>query len=221
MSQKACNLTDAIIALQSNTTVRKSNDFLLEFDLVLFDFSIQGVTPLPTTERCAKHLPWVRFSVSSIAIRSRSRRERFSLIPAVLATNRLGGRCCSVISCPSQKCRPVQSHFPVRGHFPASHSGAAPPAPRRLASFEARRAVHGFFHKETGQPFDVFTSFTQWRHVDWQYIQPIVQVLAEAAFADRLQELAVRRRDHPDIHVHVAGASDPQYALFLQHAEDL
>ena len=79
----------------------------------------------------------------------------------------------------------------------------------------------GFFHKETGQPFDVFTSFTQWRHVDWQYIQPIVQVLAEAAFADRLQELAVRRRDHPDIHVHVAGASDPQYALFLQHAEDL
>jgi hypothetical protein len=64
---------------------------------------------------------------------------------------------------------------------------------------------------------DVLAPVAQRRDVDPHHVQAEVEVLAEAALADALLEVLVRRRDDPDVHRH---GLRPAHALELPLLEE-
>ena len=72
-----------------------------------------------------------------------------------------------------------------------------------------------------GEHGDVLGTLAQRRDLDRHHAQPVEQVLAEAAVAHVLVEVAVRRRD--DAHVDLLGAlaADRRDLVALQHAQQL
>ncbi len=68
---------------------------------------------------------------------------------------------------------------------------------------------------------DVLAPVAQRRHLDRHDVEPIEQILAEAAGADLAGKVAVRRRDDADIDLDPARPADPLEGLLLQRADDL
>ena len=62
---------------------------------------------------------------------------------------------------------------------------------------------------------DVFPTFAQGRHSQFDDIEPIVKILAETAAVDTLLELAVGRRNDAYVDRFLTGATDLAHPLFL------
>ena len=56
---------------------------------------------------------------------------------------------------------------------------------------------------------------------DVEDLQPVEQILAKVAALDRLPQVAVGRRDHPDVRLQHAGAAEALELALLQHAQEL
>src|ERR1700674_324536 len=63
----------------------------------------------------------------------------------------------------------------------------------------APRRVVEFLQEYVGQKRDVATALAQWRQADIEDLQPIEQILPEAAVRDRPLQITVARGNHPDI----------------------
>ena len=72
-----------------------------------------------------------------------------------------------------------------------------------------------------GQQRQIHAPFAQRRHVHRDGRQPVIQVFAEAPAAHVGLQVAVGRRDHPDIDGHRAVAAERPELAFLQHAQQL
>src|SRR5438093_2505925 len=68
---------------------------------------------------------------------------------------------------------------------------------------------------------DVPAALAQRREPDREDTQPVVEVRAEAAFARRLREVAVARRDHAHVDLPLAVAAHRPHLAVLQHAQEL
>src|SRR6059058_3372760 len=68
---------------------------------------------------------------------------------------------------------------------------------------------------------DVCAALAQRREPDREDAQPVVEVRAEAAFAGRLPEVAVARRDHAHVDLPPAVAAHRPHLAVLQHAQEL
>src|SRR5437867_3080365 len=68
---------------------------------------------------------------------------------------------------------------------------------------------------------DVPAALAQRREPDREDAQPVVEVRAEAAFARRLPEVAVARRDHAHLDLALAVAAHRPHLAVLQHAQEL
>src|SRR5690606_37210249 len=68
---------------------------------------------------------------------------------------------------------------------------------------------------------DVVAALAERRNVDREYAQAIVEVLAEASRGDLLLEIAVRRRDDPDVDRVRAVVADALELALLEHAQEL
>ena len=66
-----------------------------------------------------------------------------------------------------------------------------------------------------------FPVLAKGRHHDGQDVQPVVQVLPVASLGDRVLQVAVGGRDHPDIDMQRFRAAEPFEPAFLQHAQQL
>ena len=61
----------------------------------------------------------------------------------------------------------------------------------------------------------------QRRQGDGEDVEPVVEILAKRAIADLALEIAVRRRDHPDVDLHRVGPAHALELALLQHAQEL
>ena len=71
------------------------------------------------------------------------------------------------------------------------------------------------------QSRDVVRTIPQGRQHHREYIQPVVEVVAEAAVGNHLRQVAVRGRNQPHIDLDRLRAAQALELLFLQHAEQL
>src|SRR5262249_32454736 len=75
--------------------------------------------------------------------------------------------------------------------------------PTRIALDEVRREQR-----------EVTASLSQWRHFDRKDVQPIEQIAAKSAGVHRRLQIAIRRRNHPNVDLDRAHASDAlEFAL--------
>jgi hypothetical protein len=72
-----------------------------------------------------------------------------------------------------------------------------------------------------GQFENVLAPIAQRRQRDLEHTQPVVQVLAELTALHRAVEIAVGRRDQPDIHLDQARAAEAHELTLLEHAQQL
>src|SRR6202795_1159296 len=68
---------------------------------------------------------------------------------------------------------------------------------------------------------DIFFSLAEWRHLNRDDVEPIKEILAEAAGADLLLEVLVRGGDDADVHADRLLAADTLEGLLLQDAQHL
>ncbi len=66
---------------------------------------------------------------------------------------------------------------------------------------------------------DILHALPQRRQLDGHHVEPVVQILAEAAISDQRQQILVRGRDHPHVTRHLAAAADAREAPLLQHTQ--
>ena len=71
------------------------------------------------------------------------------------------------------------------------------------------------------QQRDVLAALTQGGHLDGQHAQTVIQVRPELGFRRPVAQVAVGRRDDPDVHPARDRAADPLVLALLQHAEQL
>ena len=71
------------------------------------------------------------------------------------------------------------------------------------------------------QPRDVVRPLPQRRQHEREDVQPVVEVLAEAAVGDHPRQVAVRGRHQPHVHLDRLRAAEALELLLLQHAEQL
>ncbi|MPL79207.1 hypothetical protein SDC9_25082 [bioreactor metagenome] len=91
---------------------------------------------------------------------------------------------------------------------------------RDLARGQALGAVEGL-DEMPGEQRDVLAPLAQRRHRDRHHVEPVEQLLAEAAGGDLGGQIARRRGDHPQIDPHLVGAAHPGELLLGQHPQDL
>ena len=68
---------------------------------------------------------------------------------------------------------------------------------------------------------DVLRPLAQWRHVDLDHGDAVVEVLAEPGSLDLLSQILVRGGDHPDVGLDVPVGADPAELAGLERAQDL
>src|SRR4029450_10353014 len=61
----------------------------------------------------------------------------------------------------------------------------------------------------------------QWREVDVEHIQPIVQIVPEVTQGHAFLDIAIGRRDHAHIHLDRLRPTDPKERAALEHAQQL
>src|SRR5260221_6151365 len=67
---------------------------------------------------------------------------------------------------------------------------------------------------------NVFRAAAQRRQVDSDYIQAVIQVFTELAFANQNIQIDIGRRDDPDIHLELLHAAQVHEFSVLKHAQD-
>ena len=72
-----------------------------------------------------------------------------------------------------------------------------------------------------GELRNVLAPLAQRWHGDREDVQPVVEVLAEAALADLVLELAVGRGDQPHVHLDRPVAADALELALLEHPQEL
>src|SRR5208283_2205650 len=75
--------------------------------------------------------------------------------------------------------------------------------------------------KMADQRRDVVAALAQGRQHQWEHVQAVVEVTAEAAVGDHRSQVAVRGRYQAHVHADRLGAAQTLELLFLQHAEQL
>ncbi len=55
--------------------------------------------------------------------------------------------------------------------------------------------------KVLDQQRDVLATFSQWRYLDGDHVQSVIEILAEALLPDRVLQVLVGGGDDPDIHL--------------------
>ena len=118
---------------------------------------------------------------------------------------------------------PGRPRFPAAGCCPASHR---PPAwrarwPRSPCRRRRGSAVREPRHEVLTSWLDVVAAVAQRRHEDRKDVQPVVEVLAELAVLDLLQEVAVRRRDQADVDLDGRARADRVDLAVLHGAQEL
>ena len=83
-----------------------------------------------------------------------------------------------------------------------------------------------FFGGEAGEEVlgelgHVAEPVAQRRHPDREHVEPVVEVLAELAFLDQLDHVAVGRGDEAEVDLHRALGADRIDLAFLQRAQQL
>ena len=76
-------------------------------------------------------------------------------------------------------------------------------------------------HELARQDRDVLAALAQRRHVERDHVEPVVEILAEAARGDLLLEILVGRGDHAHVDLDRLGAADALEAVLLQDAQHL
>ena len=74
-------------------------------------------------------------------------------------------------------------------------------------------------NKALGEHRDIGYPITQRRHLDWEHIEPIVQIHAEFALVHQMLQILVRRRDNPHIGLHAGITAHPLERMLLQHPQ--
>jgi len=75
--------------------------------------------------------------------------------------------------------------------------------------------------EERAQVRDLLAPLSQWRDVDPDHAQAVVQIFAELAFRDALLEIRVGRRDHADVDALRFGLADGHDLVLLEEAQQL
>ena len=88
---------------------------------------------------------------------------------------------------------------------------------RRLTAFRDRY----FCTKVLNEQRDVFPAIAQRRQLDLDDIQPIVEVLAEAAVLDHFRQVGVGRGHHSHVHFDRLAVADALELALLEHAQQL
>ena len=78
-----------------------------------------------------------------------------------------------------------------------------------------------FREEAVGQQEDVVAAVAQRRQVDRDDLEPVVEVVAEAAGLDLVEEDPVGGRDEPDVHRDRAYGADPPKAPAVEQRQDL
>jgi hypothetical protein len=86
---------------------------------------------------------------------------------------------------------------------------------KALSSFP-RETINEVLH----QHGNVFSSFTQRRHLNRKYIEPVKQVAPERARSDGSLQVAVRGSNHPNISFDRSGSADSFEFVFLQNTQE-
>ena len=73
----------------------------------------------------------------------------------------------------------------------------------------------------SAQLVQIVKSFPQRRNADRDYIEPVIQILAEGAVRNLLLQIAVGRGDKTDVEVYRLGAADPGDFFGLDGAQQL
>ena len=92
----------------------------------------------------------------------------------------------------------------------------------------ARNAVNRLTHA-TGEDLDegpyqqryIFTTFTQWRNVDWENMQAMIQVSTELAVPHGLLQVTIGGRNDPHVNRHAFRAAQPFEPAVLKHSQQL
>ena len=72
-----------------------------------------------------------------------------------------------------------------------------------------------------GQQGNVFLAVTQGRQLHGNHIQPVIEILTEAALLDLLTDILIGRRQDADVNRLTPGAAHRCYDTFLDNPEDL
>src|SRR6185503_3995563 len=86
---------------------------------------------------------------------------------------------------------------------------------RELRALETRVEAQ----EVAGQRNDVFLALAQGRQRDLDFVEPEQQVAAEAAALDRVTQLAVRGRQHPDVRTLHLGLAEAEELAALEEAK--
>ena len=92
---------------------------------------------------------------------------------------------------------------------------------REIASMRLPNDFENSSTKRHTSKRDVLDPLAQGRHVDGKDVETVVQVLPECVGGDPLFQIAVGRRDDPDVDAHGLRASEPLDLAFLEHAQQL
>src|SRR5712692_8255734 len=86
-----------------------------------------------------------------------------------------------------------------------------------LLSHAATKQLHKMCHKGG----NVFPTLSERRQQDGEDVQTIVQVTAKLTASDHLDEVPIRCRYEPNVHLMSSTASQSLELLFLQHTQQL
>jgi hypothetical protein len=75
--------------------------------------------------------------------------------------------------------------------------------------------------EERGEQRDIATSLTEGRQIDRHHLQPVKEILAKAPGFDLFFEVAVGRRDDPDVDPDVVEPAHPLQRLLLEKTQQL
>ncbi len=71
-----------------------------------------------------------------------------------------------------------------------------------------------------GQQRNVLEPVAQRRQFDRHHVEPVIEVFAKTALRNQRRQVAVGRRNHPHIALHLARAADPGQAALLEDAQE-
>ena len=95
--------------------------------------------------------------------------------------------------------RPFPLHFPVGGRCRARESFSDAPAFRATGGAWGFFLLADFFYEVMRQERNIFQAVAKRRRSDRDYVQAVIEILAELSFADFLDQVDVRCRDQADV----------------------
>ena len=75
-------------------------------------------------------------------------------------------------------------------------------------------------NKVLRQRHDIVCPIAEWGDRHLNYVEPVIEINAELALLDRLFQVAVRGRNHPQVHLHILGASQAPKLLSFEYTQE-